>query len=502
MKRFYLNVERIGNEICERFVENGTERIVSKKYSPTLFIHSEQGDYLDIYDKPCKAKKFDTMYEASQWIKQMKDIGLEVLGQEDFRLAYISDMYKGQVKFDQSEIRVCNIDIEVTAPEFPFPDEAKYPIDLLTHYDSIDDKYYVFDLLSSPFGDVAPWDSKIAGLSEDENGDEIPQEVLEKVVYNAFSSEKELLKAYIKHWKKKPPAILTGWNIEGFDIPYIINRIRNLFGEDAINHLSPFDKISQKTVQTMYGSKTIFSIHGMSVLDYLDLYKKFSFTNHPTYKLDYVAEFETGKGKLKYEGPISKLRELNHQRYVSYNIIDVHTVQEIDKIRGFITLSISMAYYAKMNIDSVMSPIKTWDSIIFNSLKDQGKVVPETKSHVRQPYPGAYVKEPEARSYNYVVSLDATSLYPSVIMQANISPETIVDSFTPHPILDYVHKKAPKPSEEYSCTPNGIMYTKEKRGVIPTEIEKVFKERKEWKGKMMAAQRNKELIKGIINGTI
>ncbi|WCZ66241.1 DNA polymerase [Yersinia phage MHG19] len=492
----YIAIERIGNDIYERYLEDGVEKEKRTQYEPTLFCHSqnENSPYKDIYGKACQPKSFSTMRDARDWMNRMSDTGLEAMGMDDFTLAYTSDMYGSEIVYNRSAIRIANCDIEVTAVEFPKPMQAMYAIDAITHYDSIDDSFYVFDLLNSQYGSVSEWDIKLAARLDADGGDEVPQEILDRVVYMAFDSEEELLLEYIRLWEEKRPAIFTGWNVEGFDIPYICNRIKNLFNVRTLNRLSPLGKVNSKVISNMYGDKEVFTIMGVTILDYMDLYKKFSFTNQPSYKLDYIAKYETKKGKLPYDGPINKLRGNNHQRYISYNIMDVESVQAIDKVRGFIDLAISMSYYAKMPFGGVMSPIKTWDAIIFNSLKSQKKVIPQSKSHIKQSYPGAYVKEPKPSRYKNVLSFDLTSLYPSIIRQVGISPETIVGTFPLSPLHEYINKTAPRPSDEYSCSPNGWMYRKDIDGVIPVEITKVFYQRKEWKNKMMAAKRNKELL--------
>lgn len=414
MKPFYLVVEQSGNVIQERYIDsNGNEQVREIAYTPTLFIHGKPdtvSDFKDIYGVPCIPKKFDGIRSAKEWIQKNRGV-VELLGMDDFRLAYISDTYTSkEISYDRNLIRVANCDIEVTATDFPNPTLAKYEIDAITHYDSIDDKYYVFDLLNSAYGSVSKWDKALAAKSKDEGGDEVPQHILDKVVYLPFDSETELLLEYIRLWEEKPPVVFTGWNVEGFDIPYILNRIKNVLGVSAMKRISPFKRVTSKVIQNIYGDQEIFTISGIMVLDYLDLYKKFSFTTQPSYKLDHIVEYEVKLNKLEYDGPINKLRGLNHQRYISYNIIDVYCVQAIDTKRGFINLSISMGYYAKMNIASVMSPVKTWDSIIFNALKDDKLVIPECKPNIRQPYDGAYVKEPKPGAYKYVLSFDVTSL--------------------------------------------------------------------------------------------
>lgn len=409
---FYLAVDVIGGEIIERFInEHGIEELRRVPYGPVMFTHcNDETKYKDIYGKYCLPRRFDSINDCHQWQQKTRGV-VEVLGMDDFKLAYISDTYKGEVEYDKSKIRVANFDIEVTGDDFPNPMVAKYEIDAITHYDSVDDRYYVFDLLNSLSAKVSKWCPIKAAAPESEGGDEIPQHILDKVVYMPFDTEKELLLELIRLWREKPPAVLTGWNIEGFDIPYIMNRIKNVLGMTHVRLMSPFGKVTSKTITSKFGDEQeVFTIRGISVLDYLDLYKKFSFTNQPSYKLDFIAEAEIGKNKMSYDGPINKLRETDHQRYISYNIIDVDCVKEIDEKRGFIDLALSMGYYAKMNIESVMSPIKTWDAIIFNSAKADNIVIPELKNNIKETYPGAKVLEPAPGAYPYVMSFDLTSL--------------------------------------------------------------------------------------------
>ncbi|WDS61591.1 DNA-directed DNA-polymerase family B [Cronobacter phage vB_Cdu_VP8] len=496
---YFLSVEQLGDTIHERYIdENGKERTREIRYQPTLFHHVMPGQvtpYKDIYGKYCQSKNFASIKEAKEWRRTMNDTGLEVLGMDDFKLAYISDTYGSNIVYDRRLIRVANMDIEVTAPEFPNPLEAKYEIDAITHYDSIDDKFYVFDLIHSGQGTVDEWCIRKAAKAESEGGDEVPQELLDKVVYMPFDSEKELLLNYVQLWHEKPPVIFTGWNVEGFDIPYIIRRIETVCGKSVVNRMSPLGKINSKIVTNLYGEKIVYDILGVSILDYMQLYVKFSFTTLASMRLDYVAEHELGVGKLEYDGPIGKLRAANHQRYISYNIIDVARVQQIDDRRQFIELALSLAYYARIPFKAVFSPIKTWDAIIFNSLKEQKRVIPEAKQHVKQQYPGAFVKEPKPGAYRWIISADLTSLYPSIIRQVGISPETIVGSFPLAPMEDYIAGTAPRPSDVYSCSPNGWMYDKSIDGVIPVEITKVFLQRKGQKKIMLTCDRNAELVK-------
>ncbi|WOL25192.1 DNA polymerase [Klebsiella phage iPHaGe-KPN-12i] len=492
MNEFYLSVEQMGDHIYERFIDSeGREQVRKTKYAPTMFQHAMAGvdsPYRDIYGKTCIKKNFESIKEAKNWMQRMKDVGMEALGMDDFRLAYISDAYRKEIEYDRDKIRIASLDIEVTAPEFPDPREAKYAIDAITHYDSVEDKFFVYDLVE---GGLDEW---VASKVDTEN--EISEEDLKKIVYRSFQTEKSLLSAYIKDWKERTPVIVTGWNSNKFDIAYIITRYLNIFGQNVVRHFSPFGKVTAKTTTDHYGNEQLgYEIYGVAQMDGMDLYKKFSFTPQPSYSLGAIAEFETGKSKVDYEGSLSELRQADHQKYITYNIVDVIRVLDIDGKRNFIELVLSVAYYAKINFPGVMSPLKTWDAIIYNSLREEKKVIPENKRHTKTPYDGAYVKDPVVAPYRYIVSFDLTSLYPSIIRQVNISPETIANSFAVRPMHEYINKTAPRPSDEFSCSPNGWMFRRDVKGVIPVEIKKVFDQRKAWKKRMMAGERNLELIK-------
>lgn len=486
----YTNIEVIGNTVFERYIDNGNRRTRKVNYQPTLFHHAAPGvitKHKDIYDRYCVPKKHENIWEAKQWVKKMEEIGQDAMGMDDYALSYISDNYKGLIEFDRDDVVIDVVDIEVTAPEFPEPKYAKYEIDMISHVRLHNGKktYYIFDLVK----DVGHWDPSKSVLEK---------YILDNVVYMPFEDEVDLLLNYIQLWKSTTPDLVFGWNSEGFDIPYIITRITNILGEKAANQLSPYGKITSKTVNNLYGEKIIYKIHGIALMDYMDVFKKFSFTPMPDYKLGNVGYREVKADKLDYEGPINKFRAADHQRYVDYCVRDTDIILLIDGRRCFIDLILSLSYYAKITYDMVLGTIKVWDSIIFNSLAEQNIVIPAMKASPKQSFPGAYVKEPVPGAYRYGLSFDLTSLYPSILRLLNISPEMIVGMFSPARLDDYINKTAPRPSEEYSCAPNGMMYKKGVVGVLPTETEKVFLQRKSEKKMMLAAIRNQEAIKKIL----
>lgn len=478
MTTFYTNIEVIGDNVCERYIENGVEKMRRVPFQPTFYHHTNQESVLsDIYGKSVVPKSFNSIYESRQWIKRMKDMSQEVCGMDDIGLQYLHETYHGPLSFDMGEIRIAFIDIEVFSQDgFPYPEIARWEIDAITHYDSVDDKFYVFS--------TREWWREKSVLEES---------ILEKTEYRMFKTEREMMISYVSFWKDKTPSIVTGWNSEMFDIPYIINRLKKLWGDSAPLKLSPWGKIKERKVQVkndkgiVIKENQVYDILGVSCLDYLALYKKFTFKTRPTYKLDFIAMVELKTKKLEYKGSLSTLAIDDPQRYVDYNIYDVDIVRQLDQSLLLFELVTSLSYYSHMNFDAVMSPLRTWDAIIYNSLMDQNIVVPENKQKSKSPYEGAYVKDPFVGYHRWIMSFDLTSLYPHLIMQYNISPETIRGSFQPSSMEEFVDKQFDWDRMGYSCAPNGMMYDKHQRGIIPTEIEKVFLQRKSAKKSEFAA---------------
>lgn len=306
--QFFTNIEIIGDKVYERYIDHdGLEKSRVTAYQPTLFLKTQvETNYKDIYGNYCQPKKFESIRDANNWRRRFKED--EVLGMDNFQIAYLSDAYKEDIQYDMSKIRIAIFDIEVTSDgEFPEADEAKYPIDVITLYDTLDDKIYVFDLIEDNELDlprVEPWKPDLQDLD---------QETLNKVEYMPFTSSDNLLLAFVKYLRVKTPSILAGWNSEKFDIPYVMNRLINRFGEDVANKISPYNEVYKRRGYDQYENEfTTYSPKGFSHLDYMELYKTFRFKTQPSYSLDYISKAETGIGKVEYLGPIHTLRSGNY----------------------------------------------------------------------------------------------------------------------------------------------------------------------------------------------
>lgn len=480
---FYSNVYSKGEYLYHRYFDNNIDKIEKIKMEPWYFLHCEhETGYKDIYDKNVQKFVFNQVKDFRDNRRLMIDSNQEVLGQENLELLYLAELYPEKIDFNPSLLRIASIDIETVSKNgFPYPNEAKEEIDAISHIDSITKEIWLFS--------TRKWDRNKSTLSKD---------ILNRAKYKYFETEKDMLIDYLLFWKSNYPHIVTGWNIDNYDIQYLVNRYNKLFGEKVTSQFSPFGYISSRLAEGASDSdefpERTYSFAGIAILDYLALYKKFRITARAQYKLDFIAELELDENKLDYDGPLWKLAEEDPQRYCDYNIQDTLLIEKLDNKLKFLLLAISLSYYAKINFEKVLSPVTTWDAIIFNSLLKDNVIVPMKRSHSKETFVGAYVKEPKVgKRYGWITSVDLTSLYPSIIRQWNISPETLIGASGDNNIDDYLNSRV-KTSKVYSQTANGMLYRKDKRGIIPIEIEKVFFQRKHHKNNEFFAKKVKEVI--------
>ncbi|ADM79987.1 DNA polymerase [Aeromonas phage phiAS5] len=509
---FYTNIAIQGNTVLERYIDDaGVSRSRKVTFGPTMYKHSPQGEMKDIYGKRATAVEFNTISDCRKWMKDMRDINREPLGMDDFVLQYLYHTYSGPVSFNYEQIDIAFVDIEVpTDGPFPEPHICDWEIDGICHYSTRRKKYYLFT--------TRPWDVSKSMLDKDHKG--LPCDLLDRVEYVFCSSEKELLVKYLKFFRDHTPDVFSGWNSEMFDLRYIVNRYRKVLGDVYANKLSPWDQIIERTIFKDKDSDeeedeeiVTYELLGIACVDYMAAYKKFTFKTRPSYKLDYIGQVELGMRKMELtEKTYLAFSQKNPQAYIDYLIRDVDLLVKLDARLSLFHLILSVSYYAKINYNNTFSPLKTWDAIIHNSLHVQGIVVPENKRTSKKKYAGAYVKDPVTAFYRWILSFDLTSLYPHIIMGWNISPETIIDQFEMPSIFvkdrmvpdvfgtGLVDKKMQVPHNGHSFAANGMRYTREKRGIIPTEIEKVFLQRKAAKNAEFTADKIATVAYDILIG--
>ena len=361
------------------------------------------------------------------------------------------------------------IDIETIADVgFPDPGKAEWPINVLTIYDTFTEKYWVWG--ESPFDDCKYVDKLL------EHG-----VALDDIVYEHIEDEVKMLKHLLRWWREHLPAYITGWNSSHFDLPYLCHRLQRL-GLD-MNKLSPWKSVFIKEGE-FYGKPeyTVY-ISGIADLDYLDLYKKNRFITRESYKLDFIGEIELGRKKVDFSHVANNLRELREKDYnlfTTYNIIDVELIKSLEEKLGFLAVTFAVAYAAGINYGDVKSPVVTWSNIMYRTLIDDGVVLPNVKDHDKASYEGGFVLDPKVGKHRWVCSFDLNSLYPHLIMQFNISPETILPGVVPDVNVDLMTEGTPYniPDGDIVVCPSGNTFRKDIYGVAGQQMERLYIERK------------------------
>jgi DNA polymerase elongation subunit (family B) len=319
------------------------------------------------------------------------------------------------------------------------------------------------------------------------------------VYYVQCKDEYELIQQFLSCWRELDPDIVTGWNIEFFDIPYLINRIRNLMGEKEAKKLSPWGFIDERTIESFGKENKVYGLPGVSILDYLQLYRKFSYSNHESYKLDYIAFIELGEKKVD-TSEFSSLNDLyhrDHQKFIEYNIKDAILVDKLDDKLKLLEQVMALAYDAKVNYVDTLTTVRAWDVMIHNYLLDRNIVIPQMKKHsMDKPLIGGYVKDVKTGLSEWVVSFDLNSLYPHLIMQYNISPETFVQRYEEFESIDQLLISDNNYGDPLiAVTANGCAYRTEKQGFLPEMMERIYNDRVVYKQKMIEAKQRYEKTK-------
>jgi DNA polymerase elongation subunit (family B) len=423
---------------------------------------------------------FGSIQEYNQYKKNYGKT-LDLLGSIEPKYQFISEEYPSPMEFDPKKIRVFLYDIEVinieNDPElngFPRPEKAEVPVVGVTIKDL---KSKVIFCLST-----VPYDPNKTELTLD----------CERVVYKHCKSEEILLRKFIDIIEGMRPDVLIGYFSKSFDDGYMMHRIDKVLGPNELKRLSPSRSVYYEFKEDHEGKMEFrVNIKGLQMLDFVDLYKKYIPVGRESWSLDFISEFELGENKMKYD-EFDSLKELylnNPQKATDYNIYDVELIDLLEKKLGLIELTFTIAYMAKCNYEDVMSPIKTWDTIIYNHLKERNVVIPATKQNVRQRYPGAFVKQPDPGIYEWIMTYDLASLYPHLIMQYNISTETIVDGMTedvnPAEIDERFFSKEVNVDPRYILSGSGQYFRKDIVGFFPELMDTIFKQRKAVKKEMI-----------------
>lgn len=486
MKNFYTNVMQYGNKILVREVRNGRKDTSRQEFRPTMFVRSKtESKFKSLFGDNLEPIQCLNINDAKEFMQKYKDVeNFPIFGNTSFAYQYITENYPSEVDYDISQMTIFTIDIE-TASENGFPsiDNPIEEVLLITVQDNVTKKITTFGVKKF---DV----NNIKHMSNPNN-----------FQYIKCRDEADLLTTFLRFWQLAMPDIVTGWNTQLFDLPYLMVRIQRVLGDEKVKELSPWGIVKEKHVTVNGREHLIADIYGVSNLDYLDLYKKFTYSAQESYKLDYIAQQELGRKKLNHGFETFKEHYTEDwQSFVEYNVIDVELVDSLEDKMKLIELVITMAYDAKCNFTDIFSAVRTWDCILHNHLWAKNIIVHQKKDNEGRTIAGAYVKEPTPGKYDWVVSFDAASLYPSIIMQYNMSPETMMVGVTadasPEILLEgEVNFHDFLKNKNFAMAANGYCYTHEHQGLFPEIVEKIFSERVFYKKKMIEAQKEYEKSK-------
>ena len=479
---FYTNVFPQGNKLCVRGYSNGLPYKDKIDYHPTLYVTSKKKNSADEIYRTLDGQVLFPIQPGS--IRDTRDFleryekveGFGVYGNTNYAYQYISDTYPSEIKFDKDLIKRYSIDIE-TSTEHGFPniETANEEVLLISMMDGKTKEIHVFG--RNPY----------TGNKE--------------VFFHHVESEKELLLAFVDFWKLEYPDVVTGWNINFFDIPYLIRRIMVVLGESHAKLLSPWGVLNERRVNTRGREEITYDIAGVSALDYIDLYKKFTYTMQESYKLDHIAYVELGENKLDHSeyDSFKDFYTFGWKKFVDYNIHDTRLVDMLEDKMKLIELAMVMAYNARVNYEDVFSQVRMWDTIIYNHLRAKRIVIPnKTRNDKDSVIEGAYVKDPLVGMHDWVVSFDLNSLYPHLIMQYNISPETMNHDYRHIGGVGYFLENEEMggfKELDLSCTANGWCYRKDVKGFLPELMEKMYVDRSKAKKQMLRLQQDYENTK-------
>ena len=468
MSQFYTNVQLAGDTILYRGYQDGTPVQFRGKFSPTLYVPSKKNEkYKTLDGRSVAPIEFTTARDAREFIKTYDGVeGFEVHGYERFVYQYIRREFPGEIDYNINQMKIFALDIEVQCENgFPDVEAAAEEMLSITIKDMVSKEFFVWAVREF----------------------EVPDGVKAFI----YDTEREMLAHFIKWWVENTPDILTGWNVNLYDVPYIARRVNRILGEKWMKSLSPWNRANEREVYVQGRKNYAYDVSGINILDYLDLYRKFTYTNQESYRLDHIAFVELGQRKVDHSeyDNFKDFYTSDWQKFIEYNIQDVELIDRLEDKMKLLELAITMSYDAKANFEDVYSQVRMWDTIIYNYLSDKNIVVPPRKGSKKdEKYAGAYVKEPIPGKYDWVVSFDLNSLYPHLIMQYNISPETLWETRHPSSSVERILNQEIDFSGEFAVCANGAQYRKDVHGFLPKIMQKIYDERTIYKKLMLKAK--------------
>jgi DNA polymerase elongation subunit (family B) len=473
--------------------EEGVRIETEIPFRPYLFLEKEGADdATSIFKTSLVKKQFKNSMERKRFVDSTanKRIFHNLAPEQQFLI----EMYKDQnskPEFSAHPLKVFLLDIEVDTTvdsAFPTPEKAAVPINLITVYDTLTKSTHTWGLKQR----YTP--------------------TLPDCIYHYCKDEEELILQFVEFWKADYPDIASGWNSSGFDFPYIINRFMRIFGDDFVRRLSPTGNVRGRKVFTDMGKEvTIWSIQGVSLLDYMDLYKTFSPGEKESFSLNYIAELELGEGKIAYNAvSLGELAASDWKTFVDYNIQDVHLLVRLEEKLKFLEIARMLAYKGCTNFEAALGKVAIVTGAVAIQASKQGYVIPTFPNNMeRESYEGGFVRDPEKGIQKAVVSFDVNSLYPNTIITLNISPETKIgkvisgdyENFTGEMSIRLINGKTHRltadkfkmflAKEQISLSKAGVLYSQKTKGVIPNLIDEIYSDRVKTKQELTKLKKSK-----------
>ena len=475
---YYTNISVQGNNVLYRGVSNG--RRIQKKieYSPILFLPSNRSTgWKTLFGEHLELKKFDTIRDARDFVKRYEEVqNFKIYGNDRFEYAFIADEHRGPIDWDITQLSIVIIDIEVGSENgFPDPYKATEPITAIA--------------VRQLNGGITVYGCGEYKKQGDEN-------------YIQCKDEWTLCKTFLKDWQENYPDVVSGWNIDYFDIPYLVNRFNRILGEDETKKLSPWNNVWERSFVHKGQQKRVYNMTGIAALDYIELYRWYAPAgkSQESYSLNHITSVELNESKISYDeyDNLHQLYRLNYQKFIEYNIKDVELVIKLEDKLKLIELALTLAYDTKTNYEDVFAQTRMWDSLIYSYLLEKNVVVPPKEIQKKDSaFEGAYVKDPQIGMHDWVASFDLDSLYPHLMMMYNISPETLVETsdYTDEMrqlVMDGIsvenllgQKVKTNAIKNVTVTPNGQFFRTDFQGFLPKMLEEMYEDRKKFKKLML-----------------
>lgn len=475
----YTYATTIGNGVYVRQRKaDGTPVYSESKYTPHYFLPCDEADATHRgYDgKPLMEHMCDSIYEGKEWLEENPeaygDIGCEYM--------VLSDVYGTKdVPFDLDHLYIWNIDIEVYKGDQGFA--------------PVEDPFNPINAITVRWRHLGKTGAVVYGYK-----DFIPPA---GVTYVKCADEVELLRTFMTDFRAGGdfPDIITGWNVQFFDIPYTVNRCKRLFPAEMVNDLSPFRRLADRKSIIDGQERVVIDLRGVVILDYYELYRKFVLTKRESYKLNHIGYVELGKKKLSYEDVrrLERLYDEDPQRFFEYNLTDVEIVDELDQKLKLIELVCALTYNAKVNMADTFKQVRLWDIMVYHKLRSLDKQIPPRKVGSKtDQYDGAYVKDPIVGMHPWVVSFDVASMYPHIMREWNLSPEMLctgehndllglLPATNQQLVEDMLAQKIDLTDElkrrNVALAANGVFTRRDKEGFLPAMLKELYDERNRFK---------------------